>query len=571
MAPLLSPRFRDDPVLQAVARGLVRLGRPSDRGSPPVRSSGPAVVAVQRALLDLGYKLPRRGPDGRYGQETYAAVLSYKRARNILTDQGYLDGIVGPKTIASLDAAFPPPAPPVPPAPAPPVVTTGPVPIVFVPGLMGSRMCTKDSSGSPGAVWDPDNRTAMLRLLGQAMLSGNVWETLGIDRRPLADFPSTFSGPGPSPGGALSPSRIAQIRTHRCWERVSFSFYGEFLLAAEQRFNTPPFPVSCPVFAFGYDWRQSNEFNGRRLVEYVRSHVLQVTPGARSVVLVTHSMGGLVARAALKDPGFVKQVCGVVHAMQPSTGAVVTYRRCLTGVRLRNDEVSLNSASTAVGASASEAVLAIILGTNPLAFTTNILTIPGALELLPNRVYKRPWLLSQRRPPLTPTDITPADPYTLYSSSTPLGLLRSEVVKFYGQRRPVITRGALAGRIAAAALFHDSIRTTFHPNTVVVFGNGVPTDTATLVNIGGSSPVTAIKSPEGDGTVPAHSGSCPGAGPTVTRVPVTGVEHAACFNDPGFRQVVLTQVDRVLAASCGLPTVRMAEAMRDDLDLLPSY
>jgi hypothetical protein len=117
--PLRSLRFGDDADLQAVALGRLRLGRPNDAPYPaPIQSQGSAVRKVQQALLDLGYPLPRNGDDSNYGQETYNAVLAYKRRFNIRTPSGYLDGIVGPKTIARLDSNFPP----------------GPLPACFVPG-----------------------------------------------------------------------------------------------------------------------------------------------------------------------------------------------------------------------------------------------------------------------------------------------------------------------------------------------------------------------------------------------------------------------------------------------------
>ena len=101
---LRSVRFRDDAVLKAVAAARVRLGRPGDPSHPaPIRSSGTSVARVQQALVDLGYSLPRWGVDGRYGNETYQAVLRYKRNFGIRTAGGYLDGIVGPLTIAHLD------------------------------------------------------------------------------------------------------------------------------------------------------------------------------------------------------------------------------------------------------------------------------------------------------------------------------------------------------------------------------------------------------------------------------------------------------------------------------------
>ena len=105
--PFASRRLRGSPAateLIAIVNGRLRLGRPRDPSYPaPIRSSGRAVSEVQRALIDLGFRLPRHGADGRYGNETYQAVLSYKRARGIRTQGGYLDGIVGPLTTRSLD------------------------------------------------------------------------------------------------------------------------------------------------------------------------------------------------------------------------------------------------------------------------------------------------------------------------------------------------------------------------------------------------------------------------------------------------------------------------------------
>ncbi len=113
---LHSRRFQESPAradLHAVAEGRLRLGRRGDPERPaPIRSRGPVVRDVQAALIELGYPLGR-GADGCYGNETYQAVLAYKRGHDIRTASGYLDGIVGPKTIRHLDAALPPcPVPP---------------------------------------------------------------------------------------------------------------------------------------------------------------------------------------------------------------------------------------------------------------------------------------------------------------------------------------------------------------------------------------------------------------------------------------------------------------------------
>lgn len=120
---LRSLRFRNDPELTAVAQGRLRLGRVNDSPHPaPIRSAGRGVRKVQQALIELGYSLPLYGDDGRYSEETYRAVLAYKRKFNIRSETGYLDGIVGPKTITHLDARFPTGPLPACPYPASPVV-----------------------------------------------------------------------------------------------------------------------------------------------------------------------------------------------------------------------------------------------------------------------------------------------------------------------------------------------------------------------------------------------------------------------------------------------------------------
>jgi hypothetical protein len=103
---LRSRVFRGDPVLEAVASGRVRLGRPSEPPRPtPVRSTGVAIEKVKGALFTLGLP-PSRDPRGQYGDDTYRLVQSYQRRFNIRAPNGSFDGIAGPETIAHLDAAL---------------------------------------------------------------------------------------------------------------------------------------------------------------------------------------------------------------------------------------------------------------------------------------------------------------------------------------------------------------------------------------------------------------------------------------------------------------------------------
>ena len=74
-------------------------------------SSAGSVLLIQQALIDLGYQLPKSGPDGKYGEETTKAVAQFKADREIIPS----DGVVGRLTMAALDEEFenePQPLPP---------------------------------------------------------------------------------------------------------------------------------------------------------------------------------------------------------------------------------------------------------------------------------------------------------------------------------------------------------------------------------------------------------------------------------------------------------------------------
>lgn len=117
---LTSPRFAGDPVLEGVFDNERLL---------TVGSSGPAVIKVQQALVDLGHVLPKFGVDGQFGSETKQAVKDFQAASGLSGKA--VDGIVGPITMGLLDtrAGGGGPTPPTPPGPTPPGPTPpGPTP-----------------------------------------------------------------------------------------------------------------------------------------------------------------------------------------------------------------------------------------------------------------------------------------------------------------------------------------------------------------------------------------------------------------------------------------------------------
>jgi hypothetical protein len=92
--PLQSARFAGDPQLEACLNHLRNLR---------IGSTGPAVAKIQRALVDLGFPLPRSGVDGKFGIETAGAVKRFQKSKGLIP----VDGIVGPDTMRALDASFP--------------------------------------------------------------------------------------------------------------------------------------------------------------------------------------------------------------------------------------------------------------------------------------------------------------------------------------------------------------------------------------------------------------------------------------------------------------------------------
>ncbi|MCY1288280.1 hypothetical protein D9M70_373110 [compost metagenome] len=90
------------------------------------------------------------------------------------------------------------------------------------------------------------------------------------------------------------------------------------------------------------------------------------------VILVTHSMGGLVARALTQIHGYPR-VLGVVHGVQPAIGSSAIYHHMRCGY---------------------EGVAQVVLGANAGEVTAVVANSPGALELTPTAEYRggSPWL-----------------------------------------------------------------------------------------------------------------------------------------------------------------------------------
>jgi len=148
-----------------------------------------------------------------------------------------------------------------------------------------------------------------------------------------------------------------------------------------------------PVYAVGYNWLESCAVSAQRLnrrIDEIKGYWRARKHACDRVILVTHSMGGLVARACARmraqDPADPADIAGIIHAVMPTLGAPVAYRRIACGTegeRYASGLVDNVKANRFVD----------IAGTTPNQTTAVMASAPGVLELLPNHLYPKPWLL----------------------------------------------------------------------------------------------------------------------------------------------------------------------------------
>jgi pimeloyl-ACP methyl ester carboxylesterase len=197
------------------------------------------------------------------------------------------------------------------------------IPIIFVPGVMGSRLRLKGTSGTgevdgdPNLRWDPKGRFLWKYYSGvtparrKLLLLGNSGsynpDFLEVDN----DAPT-----GNGYRGLMEEYRVflEELHTHD-WGALGKLFV-------------------FPVYGFGYNWSASNRTSGAKLAARITEIIAEgkkVTGTCEKVILVTHSMGGLVARAAMKLSGAEGKVLGVVHGVQPAYGSPTAYTRMKAG------------------------------------------------------------------------------------------------------------------------------------------------------------------------------------------------------------------------------------------------
>jgi pimeloyl-ACP methyl ester carboxylesterase len=230
-----------------------------------------------------------------------------------------------------------------------------------------------------------------------------------------------------------------------------------------------------PVYACGYNWLESCEDSAKTLqrrIEEIIAFWKQCKCECEKVILVTHSMGGLVARACAKQ--IPDRILGVIHGVMPALGAPACYRRIASGTEKwspSNGEMDNKKAE----------YVAQILGERPESTMAVMATAPGALQLLPTHLYPKPWLHVCMVSKVNNKDVgrdvvhLPAgNPYDLYRDMDSWyrlidPQLADPARKYAGGALTV--KEIIWKAIETAERFHrETLDTYYHPNTYVFYG-----------------------------------------------------------------------------------------------------
>lgn len=483
------------------------------------------------------------------------------------------------------------------------------VPIILVPGIMGSNLRNTETGE---AVW---RANSVLSLAWQWLFRGAATRQrkLDPDLTEVDDDGAFF--------GEATTVKDKETAKQRGWGTVAKYGYGDFIpwldntvnvdeaspweamqddadlvtawgaerpaAAIVQTESQTAWDAFCPVHCVGYNWLKSNGESGKYLADKI-SEIIQYWSdpeqhGGRKwkcgeVILVTHSMGGLVSRAAVhaefgkkQQPQVSDQVLGMVLGVMPAIGAAAAYHHVRTGYGLPSG---------------------LVLGRNAAQITAVFANASGPLELLPNQNYPSGWLQARDRADnvLLQMPQQGDDPYmTIYQERRLWWRLVDEALvdpanNLKKSKVPTTAFAKYLSRLEVASEFHYTLQHDYHDPTYTHFGADPEqmtyekliwqtTDPVSLrgealrnvaVHDDDSDPVTletagrpefeiADPTDPGDDTVPAASGAAPGAsgGAAVKQSfrLMSGVAHGDSYNtedNPALRQSTLYAIGKIL-------------------------
>lgn len=146
-------------------------------------------------------------------------------------------------------------------------------------------------------------------------------------------------------------------------------------------------PCWYPVHALGYNFLQSNSISAAVIAERIRGIVIGYQGcgfKCNEVILVTHSMGGLLARALI-HPKYgnmlndkTVKILGIYHNVMPTLGAASAYKRMRFGFQEKSGPLNTLAAQ--------------VIGIDGEHATAILANTPAPLEMLPGMAYGQEWL-----------------------------------------------------------------------------------------------------------------------------------------------------------------------------------
>lgn len=281
------------------------------------------------------------------------------------------------------------------------------IPVVFVPGVMGSNLIQRNTTPDKAVKWRLDNpKTAA------------AWLTRGAKTRKTYLSPAAMDvdRDGAIPQGTQLPDE--ELR-RRGWGEVAALSYEHSLVWLENALNDFDDPhvgervrlmqevlgaelgearltrdevalsyrYRFPVYACGYNWLDDNANSAKRLgqrIEEIIARYRSERKKVEKVIIVTHSMGGLVARYCSEALGYRDKILGIIHGVMPAIGAAAVYRRLKSGTENPHEGIK-GSIEGWLGSKA--------LGEDAAEMTAVLSTAPGPLQLLPTPEYGNGWLI----------------------------------------------------------------------------------------------------------------------------------------------------------------------------------